>query len=117
MVFDIEQAHIRIEGSAAWLSCPGTVSRKVNPVQTYQNFLDSIPALTQLKDTSSQEKVFRLVQNASNVLYQAQLGPIYIWPFRFTAVLVKRALQWRFYQVHFSFPTTHFPDVRRTDTP
>jgi hypothetical protein len=117
VVLDIERVHIRIEGTAAWLSCPGTVARKVNPLQTYQNFLDSIPALTHQKDTNSEEKVFRLVQNASNVLYQAQLGSVYIWPFRFSAVLVKRALQWRFHQVQFSFPTTHFPDVRRTEQP
>jgi len=110
---NIDQARIRLEGSAAWLSCPGTVTRSVNPVQTYQNFLDSIPALTGDKESSAQQKVFLLTQIASSVLYQAQLGPLYIWPFRFTAVLVRRAKQWRFHQVQFSFPTTHFPDVRR----
>jgi hypothetical protein len=113
---DIDLARIRVEGTAAWLSCPGTVTRSVNPVQTYQNFLDSLPGLTTDKDINAQQKVFRLVQNAGNVLYQAQLGPVYIWPFRFTAVLIQRAQQWRFQQVHFSFPTTHFPDVRRLST-
>ncbi|HSV86555.1 MAG TPA: hypothetical protein VLH85_08260 [Levilinea sp.] len=113
----IDQARIRVEGSAAWLSCPGSVTRSVNPLQTYQNFLDSLPGLTGDKDLSAPHKVFRLVQNASNVLYQAQLGPLYIWPFRFTTVLVRRAAQWRFHQVHFSFPTTQFPDVRRSSSP
>jgi hypothetical protein len=114
---DIERARIRVEGSAAWLSCPGTVTRKVNPVQTYQNFLDSIPGMTGDKETSAQEKVFLLAQNAGNVLYQSHLGPVYIWPFRFTAVLIRKSLQWRFHQVQFSFPTTHFPDVRRCSAP
>jgi hypothetical protein len=110
---DIDRARIRVEGTTAWLSCPGTVTRKANPVQTYQNFLDTIPTLTANKDTSAQEKVHRLAQSVGNVLYQAHLGQVYIWPFRFTAVLVRRAMQWRFHQVQFSFPTTHFPDVRR----
>jgi hypothetical protein len=113
---NIDDAQVRIEGTAAWLSCPGTVTRKVNSLQSYQNFLDSISNMTGDKDTSAQEKVFRLAENASNVLYQTQLGPVYIWPFRFTAVLVRRAMQWRFHQVQFSFPTTHFPDVRRFET-
>ncbi|MEN4099456.1 MAG: nuclear transport factor 2 family protein [Anaerolineaceae bacterium] len=113
----IDQVRIRVEGSAAWLSCPGTVTRTVNPVQTYQNFLDSLPGLSGSKDHSAQDKVYRLAQNASSVLYQAQQGALYIWPFRFTAVLVRRAAQWRFHQVQFSFPTTQFPDVRRLALP
>jgi hypothetical protein len=117
VVLDLDQARIRIEGTVAWLSCPGTVNRKVNPLQSYQNFVDSIPSVTGDKDISAQEKVFRLAENATNVLYQTQLGPVYIWPFRFTAVLVMRSLQWRFHQMQFSFPTTHFPDVRRFHSP
>ena len=30
----------------------------------------------------------------------------------FTAVVVRQAAGWQFAQVHFSFPTTHFPDER-----
>jgi hypothetical protein len=29
-----------------------------------------------------------------------------------TAVVVRQTAGWQFAQVHFSFPTTHFPDER-----
>jgi hypothetical protein len=53
-----------------------------------------------------------IIRQGALTLTEAQKGATYIWPFRFTAVLVRRKRLWRFHQVHFSFPTTQFPDVR-----
>jgi hypothetical protein len=109
----VEEASVHIHDVVAWVSAPGTVVRSLNPNQSYQNYLDNIQCmLEQDKETGAQEKLLEVLRGASNTLYEAQKGPTYIWPFRFTAILALTAGQWRFHQVQFSFPTTRFPDVR-----
>lgn len=111
----VEEASVRIHGEVAWVSAPGTVSRTLNPNQSYQNYLDNVQCmLERSKETGAQEKLLELLRGGCNTLFEAHKGASYIWPFRFTAVLVFQNGSWRFHQVQFSFPTTRFPDVRRS---
>ena len=59
----------------------------------------------------------RLANQRRLRLHEAGRGDVYIWPVRFTAVLVREAGDWRFHQAHFSFPTLRFPDERWTELP
>ncbi len=109
----VEDASVHIHGDVAWVSAPGTVTRNLNPNQSYQNYLDNIQGkLERDRETGAQEKLLEIVRGAANTLYEAHKGPTYVWPFRFTAILALTGGLWRFHQVQFSFPTTRFPDVR-----
>jgi hypothetical protein len=123
---DVDNAHIHVQGDAAWLSAPGTVTRQLAPNQSYQNFLDHVRwSLKEDSDLTSEQRLLEILRRASETLYETQKGAEYIWPFRFSAVLLKSPGQiikgagtrWRFHQVHFSFPSTQFPDVRWTSRP
>ncbi len=109
----VEDAHVHIHGDVAWVSAPGTVTRNLNPNQSYQNHLDNIQGMLKRDlDTSAHDKLLEIVRGATNTLFEANKGSTYIWPFRFTAILVLGSGVWRFHQMQFSFPTTRFPDVR-----
>jgi len=47
-----------------------------------------------------------------NTLCELQRGETFVWPLRFSAVLINDDGAWRFIQMQFSFATTRFPDVR-----
>jgi hypothetical protein len=47
-----------------------------------------------------------------NTIYELRRGEKFIWPLRFTAVVVQTPDGWKFSQMNFSFPTIYFPDVR-----
>jgi hypothetical protein len=110
---DVEDASINVLGDVAWLSTSGnvidTISKNQNCLE-YMNYIRETVAGGRMDN--NEEKLFEIMRGIASTLAEVQQGETYIWPFRFTAVLVKRGLDWRFRQVHFSFPTTRFPDVR-----
>ena len=53
-----------------------------------------------------------ILRGGTNTVYELRRGEHFVWPLRFTAVVVRQADGWKFAQVNFSFPTVFFPDVR-----
>ena len=114
---DVDGANIFALGDVAWLATSGTVIRTLETREAYENFLGYIRWSLEGDDQRGAEaKVLDILRGGANTVYEVQRGERYIWPFRFTAVLVRRDSCWRFHQIQFSFPTTHFPDERRVET-
>jgi hypothetical protein len=65
--------------------------------------------------TPAEEKVHYILRGGTNTVYELRRGERFVWPLRLTAVVVRDGDAWRFAQLHFSFPTIYFPDVRSMD--
>lgn len=111
VLIDVEGAHISLLSDVSWLAANGTVSMKIDARECRKNHLEAIRNVLD-SDENTDEKLFEILRGASNTLFETEKGDNYIWPFRFTAVLVKKDKKWLFHQIQFSFPTTRFPDER-----
>ena len=111
---DVEDAHVSSLGDVAWLATTGTVKMAMDPEETYTDYLDYIQGVAVDEDRDPKQRLIEILRGGSNTLFEAERGREYIWPLRFTAVLVRREGIWLFAQIQFSFATTRFPDVRNT---
>jgi len=112
---DLDNLTIHINGYAAWFATAGTVSRTMEPAQSYKNFLGYLKWVTENEpEVSAKDKLLDILRGGLITLAEAEQGATYIWPIRLTAVLIKENDLWRFCQMTFSFPTIYPPDIRLT---
>ena len=110
---DASHLNIHVRGQTAWFATTGTVSRTMEPAQSYQNFLGYLRWVTENElEISAREKLFDVLRGGIITLAEAERGATYVWPIRLTTILVREKGQWRFCQMTFSFPTIYPPDVR-----
>jgi hypothetical protein len=115
VALDVEGARINALGDVAWLAAAGTVTMVISAEENYNDFLKHVAwTIENDKDMSAKEKMLYILRGGTNTLYELQRGERFVWPLRFTAVLVKSGAQWLFKQMQFSLPTMYFPDVRET---
>jgi ketosteroid isomerase-like protein len=114
--FDVDGASIHTHGDVAWLATTATVSTTY-PVD--ENLSQAVHRAKQVLDGpgDDENRLREMLMWATMALHEAGRGEVYIWPIRFTAVLVREAGEWRFHQAHFSFPTLRFPHERWTEQP
>lgn len=115
VALDVPGALITVLDDVAWLATQGTVSSTIPRETFYQSFLDGVHDHLDSDVLTQEDKVLELARGVTNVLFETAHGDTYIWPIRFTAVLVRRDGRWLFHQVQFSFPTTRVPDLRLTE--
>lgn len=109
---DVAGAHIELRDDVAWLTAPGTVTKMIQATENYASYLQHIKEMIDQDGSSAEEKLLDIVRGGTNTLYELRRGEQFVWPFRFTAVLVRHGAEWLFVQMQFSFPTTRFPDER-----
>jgi hypothetical protein len=114
--FDVDGAHIHVRGDVAWLATTATVTT-IYPIE--ENMRQAVQRARQVLDApgDDESRLREMLMWATAALHEASRGEVYIWPIRFTAVLVREAGAWRFHQAHFSFPTLRFPDERWSEMP
>jgi hypothetical protein len=109
--FNVASAEVKVVGDVAWIESNGFVEKVMPDQQVCENHLKYVKAVVE-GDLSAKEKVAEIARGASNVVMEMMMGERYIWPMRFSAVLESIERKWFFRQMHFSFPTTRFPDER-----
>lgn len=109
---DVEGAKIHSLGDVAWLATSATVSMRLETQSQYQQYLEYLPELAQVPGRTPEARVLRILLGCARTVFELHQGEDFIWPLRFTAVLVLREGRWRFHQMQFSFPTTTYPDER-----
>jgi len=115
LVLDVTDARIYVQDAVAWLATSGTVTQTIPLAQTYRNITAYLTRVMEQQAALDVERELLLViLGAASSLANARDGDRYVWPIRFTAVLVQQQAGWRFHQIHFSYPTIHDPDVRLT---
>jgi hypothetical protein len=113
LALDVADARIHTLGDVAWLATGGTVTMELDADETYRDTLAYIrEELVDEGGENPSERLLKILREGVSILSEAGRGSTYIWPLRFTAVLVRRAGHWLFHQVQFSFATTRFPDER-----
>ena len=113
VALELADARIHILHDVAWVATTGTVTLDLEPEESHRDFLDMIRAEGEPNDPrSAHEKLLEILRAGSNTLFEAARGKHFVWPLRFTAVLLRSGSTWLFHQIHFSFATTRFPDVR-----
>ena len=112
LALQIDPSRIHVLGDVAWLATHGTVSMRFTVEGNYQDFLDYTKAIIDDEQMPVQEKLLYILRGGTNTVYELHRGEDFVWPIRFSAVLVRREGRWLFHQLHFSFPTTRFPDAR-----
>lgn len=110
---DVAGARIHSLGEAAWLATSGTVNMQLKQNEVYANYLSELQAIIADTEREARSRLLEVLRGSSNTLYEGEKGNQYVWPIRFTAVLVRREGVWLFHQMQFSFATTRFPDVRK----
>jgi hypothetical protein len=111
VALDVGGARIHILDNVAWLATWGTVTKIEDNKTSYQKALNRFEEVLK-NQVNNEEKILEIVREGTNTLCEVGKGETYIWPLRFTAVLIKRNGIWRFHQMNFSFPTIRKPDVR-----
>jgi SnoaL-like domain len=112
LALDVADARIHVLGDAAWLATTGTVTMDLDTTETYRDYLSYIESVAGDEALDPRARLIEVMRGGITTLFEAERGKQYVWPLRFTAVLVQRGERWLFHQVQFSFATTRFPDVR-----
>jgi len=111
VVLDLEEARIHALGDVAWVSASGVVSDVETRERSVADALERAHRLLD-GDLPPEDKLLAMVRETTGTLLELQKGTTYIWPLRFTAVLIREDGRWKFHQLHYSFPTAGLPDVR-----
>lgn len=112
LALDVPDARIHVLDDVAWLATTGTVSMDLDPAETYKDILSYFQEVAGDESIDPRARLIEVLRGGANTLFEAERGSQYVWPLRFTAVLVRRGERWLFHQIQFSFATTRFPDVR-----
>jgi hypothetical protein len=108
---DLEAASIHAVGDVGWIAATATVTQTIGE-ENYAAYLDFVKSYLEKPSISAEEKLHYILRGGANTVYELRRGEKFIWPLRFTAVVVRHPEGWKFAQVNFSFPTIYFPDVR-----
>ena len=108
---EMETVSIQIHGDVGWIAVPATVTEIIGD-ENYASYLDHIKEFIETSSLPAKQKLDYILRGGTNTVYELRRGEKFVWPLRLTGVVVRQAAGWQFAQVHFSFPTTHFPDER-----
>ena len=111
---DVESASIRIQGNVGWIAASATVSKTMGE-ENYAEELEYIKKYIETSKLPAEQKLHFILRDGINTVYELRRGEKFVWPLRFTAVVVNEVGNWKFAQVNFSFPTIGDPDVRIVD--
>ncbi len=109
---DLENASIHPHENTGWVALLATVTQTIEAQQGYAAWLETVGKYIATSGPGAEEKVGEILRGGSNTLHELGRGESFTWPLRLTAVVVRQEQAWKFAQLHFSYPTTRFPDVR-----
>ena len=108
---DLDSASIHTLGDVGWIAATATVTQTIGE-ENYASYLDFVKEYLDRPGVSAEQKLHYILRGGTNTIYELRRGEKFIWPLRFTAVVIRQPDGWKFAQVNFSFPTVYFPDVR-----
>jgi hypothetical protein len=111
---DVDSARIHMQDGVGWITATATVSKIIGD-ENYAELLQYIKEYIETSKLPAEQKLHYILRDGTNTIYELRRGDHFIWPLRFTAVVLHDVNGWRFTQVHFSFPTIGDPDVRIVD--
>jgi ketosteroid isomerase-like protein len=108
---DLDSMSVRSRGEVGWVSAAATVTQTIGP-ENYASYVEFVRNFLDTSKLDAEQQLLYILRGGTNTLYELRRGEKFIWALRLTAVVVREGDGWKFAQVHFSFPTIYFPDVR-----
>lgn len=112
--FDFKDVNINIHGEVCWITTVAICEIKrdiekhnLELLGWIKDLIDEKEAIYQQqnpKDRSTKDKLFDILYTSAMYLRDSNEGTKFIYPLRFSAVLLKQNCQWKFHSMHFSFP-------------
>lgn len=106
--FKFEEAKIYANENIAWVVSIGVIK---NTRKEDEYIEATIKKVKEILGTENRNKLAALYASKEmiNTLRQVDKGENYIWPFRFTCVLIKENDIWKFHQMQYSFDSESWP--------
>jgi hypothetical protein len=111
--YDVDKASISTRSDVAWIATTATVTMVLTADQRCEWALQNAQGALTAKDKTARDKLIQILEFGNEIELGLTLPDKFVWPLRFTAVAVRKEGQWRFSQMHFSFPITRLPQVRQ----
>jgi len=114
MNFKFEEAKIFANENVAWVVTVGNINNMILENEQIEKAITKVKDVLN-KEEKSQENAIFAARTIADTLREIDKGENYIWPFRFTSVLIKEDSTWRFHQMQFSLDSVSFWQYRNTD--
>jgi hypothetical protein len=111
---DIDNSQITIDENTALVTLKGNSKQKLEENKLHRRVIEQIKNRLNEQPTTPEELMKNSI-DISRVLFEANLGENFIWPFRFTSVLVCRNSRWFFKHVKISFGAGNGYETRIID--
>lgn len=111
--FKFGGAKIFANENVAWVVTIGNIKNTLSEDVQIEKTISEVKGILN-KEEKSKEKALDAAKIIASTLKEIDMGEDYIWPFRFTSVLVKEKDAWKFHQMQFSLDSESWP-YRYTD--
>jgi hypothetical protein len=108
---DLDSMSVHSRGEVGWVAATATVTQRIGS-ENYASYLEFVRNFLDTSELDAEQKLLYILHGGTNTVYELRRGEEFVWALRLTAVVVRESEGWKFAQVHFSFPTIYFPDVR-----
>lgn len=112
---NMNNAQISYEKNTAWLYTDAVLTASSGAAERHlKRLLENVKKIAS-GDEPPKQRVLEITRSCAWSLLQLEKAGELQWPFRFTAVAVKKEGKWLFHQMQFSFPSIMPCDVRYDD--
>lgn len=107
MDFKFDEARIFADGNTAWVISIGNIRNTITEDRQMEETITKVKDVLK-REEQSKENALYAVRKIANTLKEIEKGENYVWPFRFTCVLIKENNSWKFHQMQFSLDSESF---------
>lgn len=100
--FKFEEAKIFANENIAWVVSIGRIKNTLPEEEQIKEVINKVKDIL-MKEEKSKENALDAAKKLAITLKEIDKGEDYVWPFRFTCVLIKESSGWKFHQMQFSF--------------
>lgn len=106
--FKFEEAKIFANEDTAWVVSIGIIKNTISEDKHLEDTIEKVKEILG-GENKCRTDALKAVSKMANTLRQTEQGQNYVWPFRFTCVLIKEKDNWKFHQMQFSFDSETWP--------
>lgn len=106
--FNFQAAKIFANENVAWVVTIGNIKNTLSEDEQIEKTISEVKEILN-KEEKSKENALDAAKKIASTLKEIDIGEKYIWPFRFTSVLVKEKDAWKFHQMQFSLDSESWP--------
>lgn len=107
--FKFQEAKVFADENVAWVVSIGVIRNTITEDEYIENTIKKVKELLDREDRGKVDAL-KAASQMAKTLRQIEKGENYIWPVRFTCVLIKENETWKFHQMQFSFDSESWPD-------